>query len=59
MKKISISFPANLTVRASLLTEQEPVLVENLLSKLATPQKFVCNHSVGTVQTTLYLYNGT
>ena len=46
MKKISISFPANLTVRASLLTEQEPVLVENLLSKLATPQKFVCNHSV-------------
>ena len=46
MKKISISFPANLTVRASLLTEQEPVLVENVLSKLATPQKFVCNHSV-------------
>lgn len=46
MKKISISFSDGLVVQASLLTEQEPDLVENLLSKLIAPQKFVCNHLV-------------
>ncbi|NLC10931.1 MAG: DUF3830 family protein [Firmicutes bacterium] len=49
MKKISIYFPeSNITVRASLLEEEEPELCQLLWEAVKEPLRMACHHTMST-----------